>query len=231
MCRLRPIFDFSTSRETLAPRVFVMLIAALGLILVSAFAYGASNDPDRLSPPFDTCYETRDGKVSYVDGLASEGWIDVADRVGAIARLTDAFLPINVPEQPSDWAGIMAYRASTALPDANTLTEGRAILEQEGATLLLAGYRADNGDLMVECAIALPDSRLTDNFFDGADQDDDHEVTVNDGYRMMTLSGMQADGTEAAIYVIQLVPETDPVPPLAASNAVLTRLTIPAPSN
>ena len=84
---------------------------------------------------------------------------------------------------------------------------------------------------MVECAIALPDSRLTDNFFDGADQDDEHEVTVNDGYRMMTLSGMQADGTEAAIYVIQLVPETDPVPPLAASNAVLTRLTIPAPSN
>ncbi len=242
MRRLRPFLTFATHRDTLAPRVFVMLIAALGLIFFSSLAYGASDD-DRLSPSFDTCYETRSGKADYVAGLNSEGWQDANDRSGAIARLIDAFLPINAP-QPTDWAGMMAYRAGAALSDAVSLTDGRAILEQDGATLLLAGYVDVDGRLLVECSIALPDDKLTNNFFEGTEVEMDHglleetDPTLDhdhqelNGFRMVSYSGALDDtGAEATIYVMQLVPETEPVPPLAAFNGVVTRLTLPAPSN
>ena len=239
---LRNFFQFNADRDTLAPRVFVMLIAALGLILLSSFAYGAA-DTDPLSPPFDTCYVPLSGKNDYLTGLQAEGWTDADDRIAAMARLIDAFLPINAP-QPTDWAGMMDYRSGAAAADAMTLMNGRAILEQDGATLLLAGYMVPDGRLQVECAIALADDRLTNDFFEGTEADighdadeelnaeEDHDHIDLNGYRMVTYSGIvEGDDAEATIYVMQLVPESDPVPPLAASNGVLTRLTFPAPSN
>ena len=201
------------------------LRGAAFVALCTAPAYALDADPDRLSPSFDACYEVLDGKDAYVTALNAEGWLDAADRAAAVNRLSDALLPINATAAQT-WAEIVTYRETAAAADIERLTRGRAVLEQEGATLLLAGYRDDANRLLIECAIALADDRLTNDFFAT------EEIDFEEGVRMTSFhESDRPDGTEATIFVVQLAPESEPTPPLAASDAVLTRLVIPAPSN
>ena len=191
-----------------------VMIAALALAPLPALAQSGSVEP---------CLAAHGNRDLYRADLALVGWTDLPQdqRAAGLAMLADVYLPVTAPGDGT-WAGLMAGRAG-ARAFWDDLAGTRTLMTRDGAVLLLAGFRDDNGDVRVECWAAGPRSEVTDSFFQMIGQ-----VWQTEGVQMTQVNlPATSDRPTTEVFVSRLTPPVAVDPPLAATDGLRTRITIP----
>jgi hypothetical protein len=200
------------------------LICALGLIfaasLVRAAEHGSSTGPSTgpYTGTVEPCLSAHGDRDRYRAGLIATGWQDVAadTRPQALDMLADAYLPIILGvDLPLE--ALVADRAS-ARAFWEDLARNRTIMGRDGQVLLLAGFLSPEGEMIVECWVAGPETSVTDDMMTliGATYD-------APGIRMAQVN-LPADGARppTELFVSRLSLAS---PVLAATDALRTRIT------
>lgn len=202
----------------------VAVTLAAGVLFGFAMSEATQAQSEPTAAPFTTCSRDLGDKDKYLASLKAEGWVVAADQDAALATLRDGVLAAFAPYRKGMDA-VLAYREKQAVAEFADLARDRTLFEQNGAVLLLAGFQKTSGERRINCAIALPNDRLTaDAFIEyGA-------APARDGIRTLTIFGRKGfGGRDMTISLVQLTPPDGVQPTFAARNGILTRLLIPAP--
>lgn len=202
--------DRMRAHRAAAPVAAALLAAAL------AISTGAA----RASEPrinIEACQAGHFERDRYRDDLQAEGWQTIAEdqREAAIAQLADAFLPLVLT---ADYDDRDAWRAES-LAVFQAEAEGRLIMAQPGAVLLMAGLGADDGSLRVDCWVALQDGTLVDALIHAAETPDGMDP-ANPGYAVYGPNELEP-GRELTLVASRHPPL--PGQSLAASHGLLSR--------
>lgn len=213
-------------RGNIVARVFVGLIAGLGVILWAALVQA---DEDAARPTYsgsvEPCLSPHGERDLYHAGLIQTGWADIAQdgRAAALAMLADAFLPVT-GQLDGTWATHLANRAA-ARTFWLDLANGRTLMARDGHVLLLAGFRDDTGDYRVECWTAGPATSVTDDFFGLIGV-----IWQTEGVSISQVNLPATDARPATeLFISRLTPPSPPDPPLAATDGLRTRISFVLP--
>jgi hypothetical protein len=199
----------------------VMLALCLTPWAVAVMAQDAAPYSGSIEP----CLSPHGDRDLYLDGLQSVGWTLVPDdqRQAALAVLADTFLPA-IGQIDSGWPDHMAFRAEAAAFWAD-LSQSRILMAREDQVLLLAGFATPQGEMVVECWIAGPETRATDDFLILAGI-----AYQGDGVVMTQLNIPETtDRPRTEIYVSRLTPPVPVEPPLAGTDGLRSRITFLRP--
>lgn len=211
----RPLYQ---SAQTMTLRYTLIALAAMTASSASAQVLGD------LAPSFNACAETHRDPATYFQTMLDDGWTVTPDRDGAIARISDSFLPVIGPSG-LPWDEMMQIRAETGNAPAVELVGSRNIYEQEGHLLLIGGYENEFGEFRVDCWLVLPTATLTDAVFANTD-----DQAMLPELRMAAFAGPDhTDGSMTRMMAVQLIPDTPPDPPLAGANGLYIQTIIPSP--
>jgi hypothetical protein len=194
---------------------------AVAPLMASIDTAGAQPVPS--SGTVEPCVAAHGDRDTYLADLAATGWAPIPDdgRASAIAKLADAYLPV-IAGLDLPLADLLAGR-EISFAFWMDLAEGRSLLSRGEDVLLLAGFRDDNGDLRVECWTAGPESPATEGFFQMIGQ-----VMSAEGFRMAAVQLLATSDRPATdLFVIRMEPQEPILPPLAATDGLRTRITIP----
>lgn len=196
--------------------------ATVAVILMATAGTAQTAPP---APSFTTCSRDLGDKARYMASLTAEGWEPAPDQTAALAKLRDGLLAAFGP-YGDGMDALLTWRAERADGEIAAMVDGRTVLEQNDAVLLLTEFERDDGARRIHCAIALPDDRLTSDAFIeyGA-------APARDGIRTLTIFGQKGvGGRDMTISLMQVIAPDDTDPPLAARGGILTRLLIAAPT-
>lgn len=184
-----------------------------------------AQDPADYSGSIEPCLSPHGDRDLYLEGLQTVGWTPVADenRDAALAVLADTFLPA-IGQIDSGWPDHMEFRAEAATFWAD-LSQGRILMTREDQVLLLAGFATAEGEMVVECWVAGPETRATDDFL----------ILAGIAYQgdgvVMTQLNIPENPTRprTEIYVSRLTPPVPVDPPLAGTDGLRSRITFVRP--
>lgn len=214
-----PIYGVWSGGPLRLPRALAVLVLGLWA------GAGAALDASSYSGSIEPCLSPHGDRDRYLDGLLSVGWTQVRDqdRQAALAVLADTFLPA-IGQIDSGWPDHMAFRAAAAAFWAD-LSRNRILMTREDQVLLLAGFATDQGEMVVECWVAGPQTRATDDFL----------ILAGTAYQgdgvVMTQLNMSAtpDRPRTEIFVSRLTPPVPVDPPLAGTDGLRSRITFDRP--
>jgi hypothetical protein len=207
------------------------LTRSLGLLAVAMLTLPATGVLARAqetavySGSAEPCLSPHGDRDRYREGLESVGWTIVpdGDRAAALGVLADTFLPVTV-EFGGGWADHTGPRAA-AIAFWEDLARNRMLMTRDGQILLLAGFATDLGEMIVECWVAGPETRATDDFLILAGI-----AYQGDGVVMTQLNiAPSADRPSTEIFVSRLSPPAEIDPPLAGTDGLRTRITFMRP--
>jgi hypothetical protein len=158
----------------------------------------------------------------YQTDLGALGWVTLPDdqRQAAQAMIADAFLPLTSGLFDVPFADLMTQRAAARDFWAD-LARNRMILWRDGAVLLVAGFRDDDGSMRVECWMAGPENAATDDALALIGQ-----VWRAEGLALTEIAlAASADDPTTTILISRSTPPAAVDPALAATDGLRTRIT------